>query len=57
MRNVIVTHDENYNPSMDLVGLETIGSDKVVQLEVNNKFICVSMPGINTIKLYSSNDL
>lgn len=57
MRRVVLTHDEEYNPNMELVGVETIGSDKVVQLEVNNKFVCVSQPSINTIKFYSSVDL
>ena len=37
---------------MELVGVETIGADKVAQLEVNNKFICVSQPSLNTIKFY-----
>ena len=42
MRRVVVTHDEEYIPAMTQVGIETIGKEKVVQLEVNNKFICVS---------------
>lgn len=57
MRRVVLTHDEEYNPTMTLVGFETIGKERVVQLEVNNKFICVSQPSINTIKFYSSVDL
>lgn len=52
MRRVVLSHDEEYNPSMELVGLANLGTDKVVQLEVNNKFIVVSQPSINTIKFY-----
>lgn len=57
MRRVLLTHDEEHNPSMNLVGIKTIGSEQVVQLEVNSKFICISQPSIDTIKFYSTSDL
>ena len=57
MRRVVLTHDEEYNPVMNLVGIKTIGTEKVVQQEVNSKFICISQPSLNTIKIYSSTDL
>ena len=52
MRRYTLSHDAEYNPSMELQGVETIGSEKVVQLEVNNKFIALSQPSINSIKFY-----
>ena len=57
MRRVVLTHDEEYIPTMALAGVETIGKEKVVQLEVNNKFICVSQPSVNTITFFSAGDL
>ena len=52
MRRYTLSYDANYNPSMELAGLAALGSDKVVQLEVNNKFIVLSQPSVNTIRFY-----
>ena len=52
MRRYTLSYDAEYNPSMQLAGLAALGSDKVVQLEVNNKFIVVSQPSVNTIRFY-----
>jgi hypothetical protein len=52
MRRVVLSSDEEHNPTMELAGLVNLGTDKVAQLEVNNKFIVVSSPTTNTIKFY-----
>lgn len=54
MRRYVLSYDEELNPSMALAGLAPLGTDKVVQLEVNNKFIAISQPSASTIKFYQT---
>lgn len=57
MRRYVIAWDNDFNPTISLAGVQSIGKTPIGQLEVNNKFIILSKPTQGKLMLYKVTDM